>query len=284
MQSENQSINLSKSNLLPSGSNSCGNLSVIWLKRDLRLLDHEPIFRAISSENPCIFLYIFEPSLIADVHYSQRHWDFVKQSIVDINKNLANFNTKILVLEAEVIDVFDFLNQNFKIKTIFSHQETGIKTTFDRDKNVAKFCETNNIVWNQYINNGVKRGIKNRKTWRDDWCEYMDLDQFTFTPNEKSFANLAVLTEIERHFKIVNLETNVESPYNTYLNKGLPPGPINFVQQSSMDAVLNYDRNNYIYMCAKDDLSGKHCFSKTYEQHQIYAKKYRDAMNKRGIH
>ncbi len=79
-------------------------------------------------------------------------------------------------------------------------------------------------------------------------------------------------------------QTRTDSPYNTYVNKGLPPGPIGFAKQSSLDAVLNYDKNNYIYMCAKDDLSGKHCFAKTYEQHQIYAKKYRDSLNARNIH
>lgn len=78
--------------------------------------------------------------------------------------------------------------------------------------------------------------------------------------------------------------THFESPFNTYLNKGLPPGPIGFAQKSSIDAVLNYDKNNYIFMCAKDDLSGKHCFSKTYEQHCIFAKKYREALDKRNIH
>ncbi|MDQ3046595.1 MAG: endolytic transglycosylase MltG [Bacteroidota bacterium] len=79
-------------------------------------------------------------------------------------------------------------------------------------------------------------------------------------------------------------QTRTPSPYNTYVNKGLPPGPIGFAQATSIDAVLNYDKNDYLYMCAKDDLTGKHCFSKTYEQHLIYANKYRDALNKRDIH
>lgn len=74
------------------------------------------------------------------------------------------------------------------------------------------------------------------------------------------------------------------SKYNTYLHEGLPPGPIGFSQESSIDAVLNYTPNEYIYMCAKDDLTGKHCFSKTFEQHKIYAKKYRQALDDRNIH
>jgi UPF0755 protein len=78
-------------------------------------------------------------------------------------------------------------------------------------------------------------------------------------------------------------QTRLNLRHNTYRNKGLPPGPINFVQVSSIDAVLNYDKNDYIFMCAKEDLSGKHYFSKTYEQHCGYAKKYRHAMDKLGI-
>ncbi|HET6225912.1 MAG TPA: endolytic transglycosylase MltG [Bacteroidia bacterium] len=78
--------------------------------------------------------------------------------------------------------------------------------------------------------------------------------------------------------------TKYNSPYNTYLHEGLPPGPIGFAQESSIDAVLNYTPSDYIYMCAKDDLTGRHCFAKTYEQHQIYARKYHQALDDRGIH
>ncbi len=79
-------------------------------------------------------------------------------------------------------------------------------------------------------------------------------------------------------------DKNIDSPYNTYKIAGLPPGPIGFAQQSSIDAVLNYDANDYIYMCAKEDLKGKHYFAKTFEQHKVYAKKYHDALNARNIH
>ena len=79
-------------------------------------------------------------------------------------------------------------------------------------------------------------------------------------------------------------QISFKSPYNTYINKGLPPGPICFAQESSIDAVLDYNKNSYIYMCAKDDLSGKHYFSTTYEQHCVFALKYREALNNRNIH
>lgn len=79
-------------------------------------------------------------------------------------------------------------------------------------------------------------------------------------------------------------QTKTESPYNTYYITGLPPGPIGFAPESALDAVLNYQKNDYIYMCAKEDLSGKHYFAKSYDQHLVYAKKYRDALNSKNIH
>lgn len=74
-----------------------------------------------------------------------------------------------------------------------------------------------------------------------------------------------------------------DSPYNTYKYKGLPPGPICLPSASSIDAVLNYKRHEYIYFCAKEDFSGSHNFAKSAEQHNANARKFQQAMNKRKI-
>jgi UPF0755 protein len=74
-----------------------------------------------------------------------------------------------------------------------------------------------------------------------------------------------------------------DSPYNTYMYAGLPPGPINLPSTSTVDAVLNYERHKYIYFCAHHDLSGHHDFAETYAEHQIIAEKYRKALNKLQI-
>ncbi|MDD4972068.1 MAG: endolytic transglycosylase MltG [Paludibacter sp.] len=73
------------------------------------------------------------------------------------------------------------------------------------------------------------------------------------------------------------------SPYNTYKNTGLPPGPIRVATPEGIDAVLNYSHHNYIYMCASETLNGKHKFAATWAEHQVNAKKYRDELNKRQI-
>lgn len=75
----------------------------------------------------------------------------------------------------------------------------------------------------------------------------------------------------------------VDSKYNTYKYAGLPPGPIMMPSISAIDAVLNREPNNYIYMCAKEDFSGYHNFAETRQEHERNANKYREALNKRNI-
>jgi UPF0755 protein len=75
----------------------------------------------------------------------------------------------------------------------------------------------------------------------------------------------------------------VDSKYNTYRYAGLPPGPINMPSINAIDAVLNKEDNNYLYMCAKEDFSGYHNFAETVQEHNANARKYREALNKRNI-
>lgn len=84
--------------------------------------------------------------------------------------------------------------------------------------------------------------------------------------------------------RVTNSLLQVQSRYNTYKYAGLPPGPIMMPSINAIDAVLNKDNNNFIYMCAKEDFSGFHNFAVTVQEHEINAKKYREALNKRNIY
>lgn len=75
----------------------------------------------------------------------------------------------------------------------------------------------------------------------------------------------------------------IDSPYNTYRNEGLPPGPIKVASIQGIDAVLNAADHDYLYMCAKEDFSGTHNFATTYQEHLMNAAKYTRALNERGI-
>ncbi len=85
-----------------------------------------------------------------------------------------------------------------------------------------------------------------------------------------------------RRIKGTMLKT--DSPYNTYLYSGLPPGPICIPSASSIDAVLKNKKTNYLYFCAKEDFSGRHNFAATTDEHIANARKFHKALNDRNIH
>lgn len=84
--------------------------------------------------------------------------------------------------------------------------------------------------------------------------------------------------------RVLKKHIAVESPYNTYLNRGLPPGPIRIPTAATMDAVLNYTHHKYLYMCAKETLNGEHNFASTLAEHNRNAAKYQQEINRRKIY
>ena len=83
--------------------------------------------------------------------------------------------------------------------------------------------------------------------------------------------------------RVLKKDLKYDSPYNTYKYKGLPIGPISLPSISAIDAVLNYQKHEYLYMCAKEDFSGYHNFAKSVKQHYANAAKYRKALNEKNI-
>ena len=84
--------------------------------------------------------------------------------------------------------------------------------------------------------------------------------------------------------RVLNKHKRIKSPYNTYIHKGLPPGPIRLASKNYIDAVLNYEKHNYIFMCAKEDFSGYHAFATNLTDHNRNAKKFQKALNLRKIY
>ncbi len=185
---------------------------LVWLKRDLRLTDHDPLIRALSTGQKVLFLYSFEPLWVNDGHYSELHCNFIKQSLEDMQRQLSAFDTKVLVVQEEMISLLSRIHTRTPFQKLFSHQETGMKITYERDKAVAQWCKKHHIPWEESICNGVFRGIKDRKQWKNDWVDFINQKITNPQFNKEDFlAARQIETLFEPHFKTVSLKTTVSS-------------------------------------------------------------------------
>ncbi len=144
-------------------------ISLIWLKRDIRSTDHRPIMEAIRAGRPILLLYCFEPSWMNAADSSPRHFRFVRQCLDSLDVRLNNFGLQVYRCHQEALPVLEQLSEHYRIDSIYSHEETGIKITYDRDKAVAKWCKEKGIAWHEYQTNGVARGLKDREGWNKQW-------------------------------------------------------------------------------------------------------------------
>ncbi|MFM8914309.1 MAG: deoxyribodipyrimidine photolyase, partial [Flammeovirgaceae bacterium] len=129
--------------------------------------------RAVEDGLPTLLVYFFEPSIMEGPDGDVRHWRFVQESIKDLN-HLLSPNSKIYAARGEVIESLEILSQYFRIKKIFSHEETGNALTYQRDKDVSAFCAKHHIIWNEYPTNGIVRRLYHRRDFNKRWLETMN--------------------------------------------------------------------------------------------------------------
>lgn len=206
-------------------------INIVWFKRDLRLNDHEPLSRAIQLHSKTLLMYVFEPSVKNYKDWDIRHWQFVWQSIQNLNKSLAKYNTQIHTFFGEMEDVLRFLLKSYKVVNIFSYEETGTLVTFDRDIAIRKFCIDNNIRFLESRCNAVIRGLSSRKNWDDHWEYFMSKPLDTPNLYQLNPLNLNIplylSIPIELKDKLSNYpksfqpagEENAQKYWNNFLNE-----------------------------------------------------------------
>jgi len=149
-------------------------IQIVWLKRDLRTRDHPAFQEAIRSGAPIFPIYVFEPSLTQLPEWAARHWRFAFECVEKLRIELQNRGIPLLIAHREVIPLLEDLRADFEILGLFSHQETGQKMTFDRDRAVKQWCRTNGIPWLEFRQDGVFRGLKERTRWQAGWKSDME--------------------------------------------------------------------------------------------------------------
>ena len=212
-------------------------INIVWLKRDLRLQDHEPLHRAEQDGIPYFIIYLFEPSIIQYPDTSLRHLQFVYHAIKSLNKRLKNYNRTIEVFYGEAIDVFTFLTKTYTIQQLLSYQESGTKTTWKRDKQIKQYCTKNKIRWIESQRDGIIRGLKNRATWNKRWHAAMH------APIIKNYYSVTTLNALEHSYVVPSeLVTKLEN----YPKQYQPAGEENawrYLKSFAQKRGFNYHRH-----------------------------------------
>ena len=212
-------------------------INIVWLKRDLRSQDHAPLLKAECAGIPYLIIYLLEPSRIEYPDTSQRHLQFVYHSISSLDKVLSKFNRRVELFYAEAIDVFNYLIKDFNIISVFSYQESGIKGSWERDKKIKQFCNSNKIKWQESQRDGILRGIENRQGWNKKWHLKMHrpLIQNKYTISKETY--------LEHPFLMPSM---LESQLKDYPGHYQPPGEKNawrYLNSFTNQRGFNYQRH-----------------------------------------
>ena len=241
----NNNIVTSDTDAVPSDKTA---INVVWLKRDLRLTDHEPLNHSVEN-GLTLLIYIFEPLLINDPHYDLRHWRFVLQSLQDINDQLIECNSQIYIYHGDAIDCFNQIQHSFDITGLFSHQETGLLSTFERDKAVKAWCKIQNIHWQESKSGSVTRGKKNRVDWDKDWRHIMKSALYQPMLSRKTFID---------HQQIARLPQSVLPEAWYEVDQHMLTGGERWAQKI-LHSFLKVRGKNYHFNISKPESSRKSC-------------------------
>jgi deoxyribodipyrimidine photo-lyase len=149
-------------------------ISIVWLKRDLRLRDHAPLAAAVHAGYPVLILYAFEPSMAAMPDWDIRHWRFAMQSLQDMQNLLSQKDLQLYYFHQEVEAILVKINTLYAIKTVYAHQETGNWASFQRDIRVGKLLKKHDIPFIEFQQAGVIRRLKSRSDWDKKFVEAME--------------------------------------------------------------------------------------------------------------
>ena len=142
---------------------------VVWFKRDLRVHDHAPLLAAAASGAPVLALYIFEPGYWARPEHSRRQFDFMIESLRELDSALEARGSRLVVRSGQATDVFSSLHRDYGLEAIHAHEETGLQWTYDRDRQVRRWARNAGISVREQAQYGVVRALKSRDGWAAHW-------------------------------------------------------------------------------------------------------------------
>ncbi len=145
----------------------------VWLKRDLRLQDHEPFFRASKAEGELRALFVLEPSMLQAPDMDAQHWNWIAASLRELGSSLAALGIPLEIRKGDMLEVCaDLLAEDPDFR-LWSHMETGTERGFARDRALKQWMRNAGCSWVECPQQAVLRGLQDRDRWHPAWEDFM---------------------------------------------------------------------------------------------------------------
>ena len=167
---------------------------VWWLKKDFRLEDNPALTFALSNAKEVLPVFVLEPSALSAPETSAFHVAVWLEAIKSLRTRLRKEGGDVCVLYSEVVPAFDRLRETIDIKAVVSHVEIGSDRTFQRDRDVAKWCGENEVEWTELRQTGVFRRLRDRDERSNRWKQWMS--KSVSAPRKSSFKRITVPKEV----------------------------------------------------------------------------------------
>lgn len=145
---------------------------LVWFKRDLRVHDHRPL-AAAAERGPVLPFYVAEPSIRGAPDASPRHWTLIRECLIELRGRLAERGQPLIVRVGELPEVLEGFRKQLGHLSLWAHEETGNRRTYDRDRRVRRWARERGVPFTEFPSEGVVRSLQDRDHWSDRWEEQM---------------------------------------------------------------------------------------------------------------
>lgn len=147
---------------------------MVWFKRDLRVTDHRPLAEAAARcHGGVVGLYIYEPIVLNAAEHDARHLAFVNDCLLDLRSCMNELGSELILLQGEAVEVLERLRRVIGFTDLFSHEETGLMATYERDLAIARWASEVGVRWSEFPQHGVVRPLRSRDGWARRWNSRM---------------------------------------------------------------------------------------------------------------
>lgn len=222
-------------------------INLVWLKRDLRCSGHEPLQLAEEAGLPYLVFFLFEPELISYPDTSERHLQFQYHSLLEMQEKLRPFGKAPCICYSSCLSFLEAVTKVFQVQVMFSYCESGIPLSYERDKQVARYCRDHQIRWLEIPVPGIRRGKNSRKDWEKQWYSAM----------EKPLTENRFSMQQELNFNFGPVPEELMQKLCSYPPEFQPAGEK--AAWKYLESFLKERGRNYLRQISKPELSRRSC-------------------------